>query len=303
MARVNPATFEHPPFAGHVLLDSGDAEKLERFGEVVLRRPDPQALWSRSAKPEVWERAHLRFVRESDRGGRWEVGPDAPAVARESSPEWPCHFGEACFLVRPTAFKHLGVFPEQAANWRWVSRTRATFEGEPPRLLNLFGYTGSASVLALQAGYQVTHVDASRTAIAWALDNLEASGLSRKAMRVICDDALAFARREVRRGTCYEGVLLDPPHYGRGPAGETWQFEESIATLLEAVAELLAPRSFLVLSTYAMGTSPLALANLLAELEGGEVRAGELALPREGGGPALPAGFCARWSRDLACAR
>lgn len=303
MGRVNPATFEHPPFAGHALLDSGAGEKLERFGEVVLRRPDPQALWSPRAKPAVWDRAHLRFVRESDRGGRWEVGPDAPAVAAQSAPQWPCHFGEACFLVRPTAFKHLGVFPEQAANWLWVSRARASFEGQPPRLLNLFGYTGSASVLALQAGYEVTHVDASRTAIAWALDNLEASGLSRQAMRVICDDALAFARREVRRGACYEGVLLDPPHYGRGPAGETWRFEESIADLLAAVVGLLAPRSFLVLSTYAMGTSPLALANLLAGLEGGQIEAGELALPCEGGGPALPAGFCARWSRDLACTR
>jgi len=299
MGRVNPAAFEHPPFAGHALLDSGSGEKLERFGEVVLRRPDPQALWSRRAAPEVWDGADLRFVRESDRGGRWEVGPDAPEVARKSAPEWPCQFAEARLLVRPTAFKHLGVFPEQAANWRWVARARASFEGEAPRLLNLFGYTGSASVLALQAGYEVTHVDASRTAIAWALDNLEASGLSRKAMRLICDDTLAFVRREVRRGASYEGVLLDPPHYGRGPSGEIWRFEESIAALLDAVGKLLAPRAFVVLSAYAMGTSPMALANLLAELEGGEVEAGELALPCEGGGPALPAGFCARWSRDL----
>ena len=146
-------------------------------------------------------------------------------------------------------------------------------------------------------------MDASRTAIAWAQDNLEASGLSRKAMRVICDDALTFARREVRRGARYHAVLLDPPHYGRGPAGETWRFEESIADLLQAVAGLLAERSFLILSTYAIGTSPLALANLLQEIEGGEVEVGELALPREGGGRALPAGFCARWSRDLGPAR
>lgn len=296
---MRPAVFEHPPFPDHVLLDSGGGEKLERFGPLLLRRPDPQALWRRRAPEALWDSAHLRFVRESDRGGRWEVGEDAPQVARAPQPQWPCRFAAATFLVRPTPFKHLGLFPEQAANWAFVEELRPRFPEPRPRLLNLFAHTGVASVLAAQGGYSVTHVDASRSAIAWALDNAQASGLARDALRVICDDALAFARREVRRGARYEGILLDPPHFGRGPKGETWRLEQGLAPLVEAAGALLAERSFLVLSTYAVGYSPLAFENLLGELEGGDVSVGELALPEESGERRLPAGFCARWARGL----
>lgn len=282
--------FPGPDLAQYALLDSGDAEKLERFGAHVLRRPDPQAIWRPRLAPEAWERADLAFERESDRGGRW-VGRDVPE-------QWSLAVGDATVLVRPTPFKHVGVFPEQATNWAFTAACARSL-GERPRLLNLFGYTGVASVLALLEGYEVTHVDASRTSLAWALDNLAASGLERDAMRVLCDDALAFARREVRRGTRYHGVLVDPPHYGRGPKGETWRFESGIAPLVDAVGSLLEERAFVVLSTYAIGHSPTALENLLAGLGGGEVEAGELALVESEGGRVLPAGACARWWRGI----
>jgi 23S rRNA (cytosine1962-C5)-methyltransferase len=200
--------------------------------------------------------------------------------------------------IRPTPFKHVGLFPEQAPNWRLVEELRARFEGRP-RLLNLFGYSGVASVLAARAGYEATHVDASRAALAWTRENQALSSLPDNALRVVLEDALQFARREARRGARYEVVLLDPPHYGRGPKGEVWRFEERIAELVEAVRGLLAERSLVVLSTYAIGCSPLTFQNLLAELGPGRVEAGELALLEEGGGRLLPCGFCARHLRGL----
>lgn len=296
--------FEHPPFAGHELLDSGGGRKLERFGSRVLDRPDPQALW-RPAAPERWAEADLRFVRESDRGGRWEPGRGRGAGRRGSGgartgpgsePGWTVGFGGATLRVRPTPFKHVGLFPEQAANWVWMADELARL-GEHPRVLDLFGYTGAASVLAALAGAEVTHVDASKKTLAWLRENLVLSGLGEKAVRVVLDDALAFVRREARRGVRYDGILLDPPHFGRGPKGERWQFEDDAAGLVEVCAELLAERAFLVLSTYAIGFSPLSLLGLLGELEGGEVEAGELALPETAGGRLLPCGFCARWRR------
>lgn len=294
---MKPAVLPQVQHQAYELLDSGEGEKLERLGEVVLRRPDPQALWRRR-QPGLWEGAHLTFVRESDRGGRWEAAPGAPRSCRGEQPGWKVPLGTGSFWVRPTPFKHVGVFPEQATNWAWIADHKRALDQPEPRLLNLFGYSGVASVLAAQDGWRVTHVDASKTAIAWTLDNAEASGLGRKALRVLCDDALAFARREVRRGSRYEAILLDPPHYGRGPKGEVWRLEESLAPLLETAKELLAPASALVLSTYAVGYSPLAFANLLGEFGPGEIDVGELAL-RESGEPErlLPAGFCARWRR------
>lgn len=294
---TRPSLFPTPELQDHALLDSGGGEKLERFGRVLLRRPDPQALWSPALAPEEWARADLVFVRESDRGGRWEPGPSASAEARRG--EWSVRAETGTFLVRPTPFKHVGVFPEQHDNWRLVARSARAFDVERPRLLNLFGYTGVASVLAAQVGYEVTHVDASRTSIAWTRENAAASGLAPDALRVLVEDALQFARREVRRASRYHVVLLDPPHYGRGPKGERWQFEDDAAELVGIVGELLHERALVVLSTYAIGCSPLALENLLAELGGGARAAGELGLRAEADGRVLPAGFCARWSRGL----
>lgn len=282
------------------LVDSGEGEKLERFGAVLLRRPDPQALWRRQLPPQRWNAADLVFVRESDRGGRWEVQRSAPPEARGKEASWPMAIGAGRFLVRPTPFKHVGVFPEQAPNWALVSALRERFGEKRPRLLNLFGYTGVASVLAAQAGYEVTHVDASKTAVGWTRENAELSGLPANALRLIVDDAVAFTRRETRRKAHYAVVLLDPPHHGRGPKGETWQFEEHVAALVAELPALLEERALVVLSTYAIGCSPLSLENLLRELGPGELESGELVLaPRDPALRSLPAGFCARWSRGL----
>ncbi len=296
---MQPVVFPHPDFPAHALLDSGGGEKLERFGDVVLRRPDPQALWRKRLDDVAWDRADLTFARESDRGGRWVAREGASAAARADRPEWRVAHQGASFWIRPTPFKHVGLFPEQAANWAWIDAVRRGLGAGRPRLLNLFGYTGAASVLAARAGWDVTHVDASKQSIAWMRDNLAASGVDERAARVIVDDALAFARREVRRGKAYEAILLDPPHYGRGPKGERWQLEEGLAPLVEAAGALLADRAALVLSTYAVGYSPLAFANLLGELDGGALAVGELALPEQGSDRRLPAGFCARWWRGL----
>ena len=290
---MRPAVFAPRALPGHALLDSGAGEKLERYGEVVLSRPDPQALWRKRLDARAWQRADLVFVRESDRGGRWERRTErVPA-------EWPMAFGRARFWVRPTPFKHVGVFPEQAPNWSWMEE-RLAAAGPGARVLNLFGYTGVASLLARLAGAEVTHVDASRLALDWARRNAQESGLGPEGMRWVLEDALAFARREARRGARYAGILLDPPHYGRGPKGEKWQLETGLAPLLEACRECLAERSFLCLSSYAVGYTALSLWNLLAELGAGALEAGELVLREEGaGGRALPCGFTARWSRAL----
>jgi len=299
-APVRSSVLPNVPFPDHALLDSGDAEKLERFGGVVLRRPDPQALWKPRLAPDAWARADLTFVRESDRGGRWEARRGADPRTRGEKPAWDVGFDACRFRIRPTPFKHVGLFPEQASNWRLLQEVSARFGVERPRMLDLFGYTGAASVVAARAGYEVTHVDASKTSLAWARENAALSGVAEDAVRWVLDDALGYARREARRARKYHVLLLDPPHFGRGPKGETWRFEEGIAPLVEAARELVEERALVVLSTYAIGCSPLALENLLASFGPGEIEAGELALREEGdGGRLLPAGFCARWWRGI----
>jgi len=305
---VEPAVFPPSSFADHALIDSGDARKLERFGSIVLDRPDPQALWKPRLGREAWAAADLSFhadPRSGGKGGDWRGGAgDALGSSRGEDPRWTIGFKEARISIRPSPFRHVGLFPEQATNWDWVSAQRPELGGEQPRLLNLFGYTGVASILAAQAGYSVTHVDASKSSLAWARENALASSLPSDAMRVILDDAQAFARREVRREARYAGILLDPPHQGRGPKGERWRFEDDVAALLETCGALLEEQAFLVLSSYAIGTTPVAFEGLLQILEGGRCQVGELVLPEQeinGGQSArrLPCGFCARWTRGF----
>jgi len=294
--------FRPAAFPDYSLLDSGHGEKLERFGARVLRRPDPQALWRPRRPRELWDSADLAFERDPTSGGRRGSWKSRTGAAPEA---WTIPWGAAHFVLRPTAFKHVGIFPEQAANWSWLAGL--DFGTERPRLLNLFGYTGAASIVALQAGFEVTHVDASKASLVWARENLAASGLGPEAMRVLLDDAVGFARREERRGSRYELIILDPPHHGRGPRGETWDFESGIAPLLETCAALLAERAALCLSAYAIGISPWTLRNLSLALPAGRLEVDELVLPEdvEGREPArfLPAGFCARWTRDVAVGR
>ena len=321
--------FAPPPFPDHALLDSGAGQKLERLGAHIVRRPDPRALWRPRLEASAWAAADLAFELDPESGGKRGAW-----TARASGlPEvWTARWEGVRFCVRPGSFRHLGIFPEQAANWRWLLELAATLGIPPaplpptpgrtvgerlheiphpagadpgaPRLLNLFGYTGIASVVAHAAGFRVTHVDASRAALGGLKENLAANLLPDDAVRILLDDCLAFARREVRRKASYACILLDPPHHGSGPKGESWQLEEHMAPLLEACAELLEPRAGLVLSTYATTTSPLGLESLLASLPGGSAAGGELALveePRAGlASRALPCGACARWTRGLA---
>jgi 23S rRNA (cytosine1962-C5)-methyltransferase len=288
-------------------------EVVKRYGEIVVRRPDPQALWPRGLEDGEWSKADLTFVRDetsAGRGGKWITRKDAHGGIFAGSTQWSVRYEDATFIARPTPFKHVGIFPEQAPNWDLVRRVARAFGVEKPRLLNLFGYTGVASVLALRSEYEVTHVDASKTSLAWARENLAASGFPEDAMKIVLDDALVFTQREARRGSRYHVVLLDPPHYGRGPRGEKWQFEDSIGALVAAVRDIVLDRALVILSSYAIGCSPITLENLLADLGpdllGPEsngrsaLESGELVLREESPrARLLPAGFCARWSRGL----
>lgn len=311
-----PAVFSAVELDGYQLLDSGGGEKLERFGDRVLRRPDPQALWAPAAAAQVWERADLTFLRESDRGGRWEVGTHSRGKsgskskrdgargpgrreARASEPiEWEARVFDARLLLRATPFKHVGLFPEQATNWRFLLDRLAERGARGSRLLNLFGYTGASSVLAALAGAEVTHVDASRAALRWTEDNAKLSGLGERALRLVCEDAADYVRRAVRREERYDLILLDPPHYGRGPKGQKWQLESGLQGLVKSALACLAPGGALVLSVYAVGTSPLALANLFEGHGALSVSAGELALTPNSAGCPLPCGFCVRVVRE-----
>ena len=292
-------------FPDYALLDSGGAEKLERFGPLVLRRPDPQALWRPHLEASAWAAADLCFERDLESGGKrgtWRARAKAPALARASEPRWEIGWRGVRCVIQPTPFKHVGIFPEQAANWDLIERAAGCFGGAEPKLLNLFGYTGTASLVAARAGFAVTHVDASKTSLAWLRENLTASSMPADSVRIVLDDALTFALREVRRRARYAAILLDPPHFGRGPKNEVWQFEDHLTPLLEACRALLDERGFLVLSSYAIGFSPLAFQNLLAEFENGRAVADELALAQTAESATvrhLPAGFCARFVRGI----
>lgn len=296
--------FCHPPLPDFQLLDSGNGEKLERFGNRVVRRPDPQALWKPRLSAGDWGEADFSFHRESDRGGDWATHRSSPKRQWLLSKAHPSELPELKLWIKLTPFKHLGLFPEQASNWVWLEQARQEWLSDmnQPRLLNLFAYSGAASILAAKCGWKVTHVEASRPSMDWAAENAAANELDPQAIRWMLDDVPAFVAREVRRQQSYEAILLDPPHYGRGPKGEKWQFETHIATLLQNCHFLLNSTSpgLLILSTYAIGYSPLAFHNMLqdfGDLGKLDLQTGELALPEESGGRKLPCGFGARLIR------
>ena len=220
------------------LLDCSRGEKLERWGEVYLVRPDPQAIWDTPRKNRHWQTRNARYIRSESGGGSWEKG---------SIPEvWEMHYRELCFRVKPMNFKHTGLFPEQAANWDWaMAKIRAA--GRPVRVLNLFAYTGAASVACLKAGAEVCHVDAARGMVAWAKENAEASGVSKAPVRWIVDDCLKFVEREIRRGKQYDAIIMDPPSYGRGPGGEVWKLEQNLWPFVSACAGVLSDNPLFVL--------------------------------------------------------
>ena len=247
-----------PVWEDYELIDSGDFEKLERFGRWVTRRPEPQAIWHKSLSEEEWRRlATASFRREagSEERGKWALSPRQPEQWRISQ-----RVGEGRITLRLglTSFKHVGVFPEQAENWNFIFESvKGLQKGgiQRPKVLNMFAYTGGASLAAAAASAEVTHVDSVKQCISWARENMEESGL--EGIRWVVEDALKFARREVKRGHRYEGIILDPPAYGRGPEGEKWVLEQNISEMLALCGELLAPNGFLVLNLYSMGLSAM----------------------------------------------
>lgn len=279
------------PSKDYELLDSGVGEKLERYGKVVFRRPDPQALWMKSLDIQEWNKAQASFNREGKKGD-WNLKGNIPE-------RWQIEFGNLKLWIRPTSFKHTGLFPEQLPNWDWM-REKIAAANRPVNVLNLFGYTGGASLAAAQAGASVVHVDGSKVAIQWGKDNAHASGLEEKPIRWILDDARVFAKREIKRGNKYDGILLDPPAFGHGPKKELWKIEDDLPELLKLCTEILSDKPiFFLINGYASGYSSIAYENNLKQLLhkfGGSFEKGELAIEESKSKKLLPCGIFSRWS-------
>ena len=277
------------------LLDASDGERLERWGNYILIRPDPQIIWHNVARHPAWKRADGIYRRSATGGGSW-VKNDLPE-------SWKISYGNLSFVLRPMGFKHTGLFPEQAANWDWFSGLirRA---GRPVKVLNLFAYTGGATVAAAAAGASVVHVDAAKGMVAQAKENAALSGLAEAPIRYIVDDCKKFVEREIRRGNRYDGIIMDPPSYGRGPGGEVWKLEESIDGLISLAAQVLSDDPlFILVNSYTTGLSPLTMRYLL-ELKvgaryGGTIESGELGLRVTQSGSFLPCGASTRWFRPV----
>lgn len=287
-----------PGFRDYRLIDSGAGRKLERFGKFTLERPEPQALWRPHFDMARWLRADAAFKSDEEEGesGRWRW-------ARELPESWPIEVMGVTALCRLTSFRHLGIFPEQLPHWMWMAERLSSHRGpERPRVLNLFAYTGVASLIAAMRGAEVTHVDASKKAIHWAKANQSASRLGAEPVRWILDDARKFTAREVRRGRTYDIVLIDPPKYGHGPDGEVWDLYTELPALLRDCAALLAPgRASMILTSYAIRASALSFGMLAAEcLAGrdGEFEIGELALIEASAGRSLSTSMYVRWHTD-----
>ena len=277
------------------LLDSGDGMKLERYGPYTFARPEPQAVWQRALPQGNWQKAHAIFQpSQEESGGHWQLN-------KPVEPGWAMQYKGLKFRAQTTAGRHLGVFPEQAAHWDWIEETIGAAK-RPAQVLNLFGYTGLASLVAARAGAKVTHVDASRKSVAWARENQALSGLSDRPIRWIVDDALKFAQRETRRGVKYEGVILDPPKFGRGPKGEVWEFFRYFPELLKTCRLLLSEQPlFICMTAYAIRASALSLYYGLEEITAGlsgQISAGELALVERSAGRMISMALYARWKSD-----
>ncbi len=289
-------TAEH--WKDYELLDATDGERLERWGNCLLIRPDPQILWHTGRRHPLWKSAHARYHRSHTGGGHWETYKPLPDVWEigYSSDDVPT---ELRFRLKPMGFKHTGLFPEQAVNWDAMARMIRT-ANRPIRVLNLFGYTGAATLACVAAGAHVTHVDASKGMVSWGRENAVSSGLADQPMRWLVDDCGKFVQREQRRGNTYDAILMDPPSYGRGPGGEVWKLEEQIFGLVrECVALLSDCPLFFLINSYTTGLSPSVmqymLASLIAERHGGTTSADEIGLPVTQSGLILPCGATAMW--------
>ena len=273
------------------LIDCGSGEKLERWGKYILVRPDPQAIWQTPRTDPRWNKANARYARSSTGGGQW--------AKKELPARWTARYKELTFNIKPMNFKHTGLFPEQAANWDFCGNLIRK-AGRPISVLNLFAYTGGATVACAAAVASVCHVDAARGMVSWARENAQSSGLSDAPIRYIVDDCGKFAQREIRRGHTYDGIIMDPPSYGRGPSGEIWKLEENLWPFVELVAQLLSDNPlFFLINSYTTGLAPSVLTYILETLvtrkHGGHTESQELGLPVTNTGLALPCGATGRW--------
>ena len=276
------------------LIDTSRGERLERWGDIILIRPDPQILWDTPRKDPRWKQAHARYHRSNTGGGQWERYRPIPD-------SWQISYGDLQFALKPMGFKHTGLFPEQAVNWDLMSDLIQK-ENRPVKVLNLFGYTGAATLACVAAGAHVTHVDASKGMVAWGKENAVASGLADKPMRWLVDDCVKFVQREQRRGNTYDGILMDPPSYGRGPSGEVWKLEEQVYPLVAECVKLLSDDPlFFLINSYTTGLSPsvmqYVLGTLLPDNIGGSLSADEIGLPVTANGMVLPCGATAMWHK------
>ena len=294
MTSINVA---HPEdWKEYELLDSGLGEKLERFGPAsngyVIARPDPRAIWDKTLAQEIWDSADATFHRTDPKNGEWIVKTPPPTP-------WHIHYGALTFTLRPTEFKHVGLFPEQSVNWNWLTNIIA---GKPLNVLNLFAYTGGATMAAIAAGARVTHVDAAKSTLTWANENLKASGLPETSIRWIEDDALKFVLREQKRGNTYDGIIMDPPRFGRGSKGEVWKLENDLSMLVHACGQILSKSpTFFLTNAYTADISAIALDRLVHDMTKkfpGTQSYGELTLKESASGKLLPNGIFARWQRE-----
>ena len=276
------------------LLDASRGERLERWGDILLIRPDPQILWDTPRKDPRWKQAHARYHRSNTGGGQWERYRPIPD-------SWQIAYGDLQFALKPMGFKHTGLFPEQAVNWDMMADLIKK-ENRPVKVLNLFGYTGAATLACVAAGAHVTHVDASKGMVAWGKENAVSSGLADKPMRWLVDDCVKFVQREQRRGNTYDGILMDPPSYGRGPGGEVWKLEEQVYPLVAECVKLLSDDPlFFLINSYTTGLSPsvmqYVLGTLLPKNIGGTLSADEIGLPVTDSKMVLPCGATAMWHK------
>lgn len=278
------------------IVDASGGEKLEYWGKYLLRRPDPIAVWDDKADIRKWSKVDAWYHRSNKGGGSWQI------FNKRIPEQWQIRYRELTFNVRPTGFKHTGLFPEQAVNWDWISALIKN-AGRPIKVLNLFAYTGGATVSALAAGAEVCHVDASKGIVTWAKQNVEASGLADRHVRYIVDDCVKFVKREIRRENKYDGIIMDPPSYGRGPGGEMWKIEDALFPLVSDCIKIMSDNPlFLLINSYTTGMSATVLKNVMqvtaVKQFGGRIDADEIGIPIESG-LVLPCGISGRWWREV----
>lgn len=276
------------------IIETGDGEKLERWGKYILRRPDPQIIWPKGEETKKWSQVDGHYYRSKSGGGQWEFKKSIPS-------RWTISYDKLSFYVEPTNFKHTGLFPEQAVNWDWIIK-KIKSSKRKLRVLNLFAYTGGATVAAAHAGAEVCHVDAAKGMVNWAKKNIELSGLQDRTVRYITDDVLKFVRREIRRGSYYDAIIMDPPSYGRGPRGELWKIEDSLYGFVEECMGVLSKEpEFFLINSYTTGFSPTVLENILkvnlASKHNGYLSKGEIGLKVTEKNLILPCGIYSRWEK------